>query len=174
MVVGLSLFRFRGLFVRWWCCFVVVRCFRRGWCSGVSWGCFVVVCVLVVHASPEVVVCVPPAIAGVELPPVLLLAVRFSLFCVSCLFSLLCVVVCPCRICCCLSELCSRRICGVLLLPLSFSFIRGVDMWWWCVESCSPHHRRTLSCVLCVCRGCCRWLMAFSCFSGCYSKGFGA
>ncbi|RHN80972.1 hypothetical protein MtrunA17_Chr1g0194011 [Medicago truncatula] len=44
-------------------------------------------------------------------------------------------------------------------------------MWWWCVESCSPHHRRTLSCVLCVCRGCCRRLMAFSCFSGCYSKG---
>jgi len=27
----------------------------------------------------------------------------------------------------------------------------GVLLWWWSVESCSPHHRRSLSCVLCVC-----------------------
>jgi len=66
--------------------------FRRGWCSVVSWGCFVVVGVLAVLASPEVVVCVPLVLAGVELPPD-----RFWLsvfLCVVCrvLFFVLCVV----------------------------------------------------------------------------------
>jgi len=53
---------------------------------------FVVVGVLVVLASPEVVVCVPPVLAGVELSP---LRFRLSVFlCVVCrvLLFVLCVV----------------------------------------------------------------------------------